>query len=44
MQHCFAFEAVDRTLQDLQDSLLPFGGIPTVLGGDFLQTLPVVKT
>ena len=43
MQHRFAFEAVDRTLQDLRECSLPFGGIPTVLGGDFLQTLPVVK-
>ena len=43
MQHRFAFEAVDRTLQDLHECSLPFGGIPTVLGGDFLQTLPVVK-
>lgn len=43
MQHRFAFEAVDQTLQDLRECSLPFGGIPTVLGGDFLQTLPVVK-
>jgi hypothetical protein len=43
-QHRFAFEAVDRTLRDLRDSNDLFGGIPTVLGGDFLQTLPVVKT
>jgi hypothetical protein len=43
-QHCFAFEAVDQTLRDLHDSNELFGGIPTVLGSDFLQTLPVVKT
>jgi ATP-dependent DNA helicase PIF1 len=43
MQHRFAFEAVDRTLQDVRNSPQPFGGVPTVLGGDFLQTLPVVK-
>ena len=43
MQHRFAFEAVDCTLQDLRECSLPFGGIATVLGGDFLQTLPVVK-
>ena len=42
-QHRYAFEAVDRTLRDLRDSNELFGGIPTVLGGDFLQTLPVVK-
>jgi hypothetical protein len=43
-QHRFAFEAVDRTLRDLCDSNDLFGGIMMVLGGDFLQTLPVVKT
>jgi hypothetical protein len=42
MQHCFAFEAVDRTLQDIRSNPALFGGIPTILGGDFLQTLPVV--
>ena len=42
MQHRHAFEAVDRTLQDLLDNPNSFGGIPVVLGGDFLQTLPVV--
>lgn len=43
MQHRFAFEAVDRTLQDLREISLPFGGITTVLGGDFLQILPVMR-
>ena len=42
-QHRFAFEAVDRTLRDLRDSDEMFGGITTILGGDFLQTLPVIK-
>ncbi len=42
MQHWFAFEAVNRTLQDICNCPQPFGGIPTVLGGDFLQTLLVV--
>ena len=44
MQNKFCFEAVDRTLQDIRstpDAL--FGGVPTVLGGDFAQILPVVK-
>lgn len=44
MQHKFCFEAVDRTLQDIcnnPDAL--FGGLPTVLGRDFAQILPVVK-
>jgi hypothetical protein len=42
MQHRFAFEAVDQTLQDVRSNPALFGGIPTILGGDFLQTLPVV--
>jgi hypothetical protein len=42
MQHCWAFEAVDRTLQDLRDNNSLFGGITCLLGGDFSQTLPVV--
>jgi PIF1-like helicase len=42
MQHRFAFEAVNRTLQDIRDNKSLFGGITTILGGDFLQTLPVV--
>lgn len=45
-RHCF--EALDRTLRDIQaskDSVLAtkqFGGITIVLGGDFRQTLPVI--
>ena len=35
-------EALDRTLQDIRDDERPFGGVTVVLGGDFLQTLPVV--
>jgi hypothetical protein len=42
MQHRFVFEAVDWTLQDVRSNPALFGGIPTILGGDFLQTLPVV--
>ncbi|KAF5318680.1 hypothetical protein D9619_010670 [Psilocybe cf. subviscida] len=42
-QHRHAIEAVDRTLRDLRNcSGKPFGGITTILGGDFLQTMPVV--
>ena len=43
VQHRFAFEAVDRTLRDLRDCDDMFRGITTILGGDFLHTLPVVK-
>ena len=42
MQHCHTFEAVDRTLQDLLNNPNSFGGITVVLGGDFLQILPVI--
>ena len=42
-QHRHAFEAVDRTLQDIRDNSSIFGGVTTVLRGDFLQTLPVIK-
>ena len=43
MTHCFALEALDRTLQDIRHNDNPFGGLVVVLGGDFRQTLPVVK-
>jgi len=45
MQHKACFEAVNRTLNDVcntGDHQL-FGGIPTVLGGDFAQILPVIR-
>jgi len=45
MQHKSCFEAVNWTLNDIchvSDSCL-FGKIPTVLGGDFVQILPVVR-
>lgn len=44
-----AFEAVDRTLHDIQSarcqeaSAYPFGGIVVVLGGDVRQILPVIE-
>ena len=41
-QHRHAVEAVDRTLHDICNDELPFAGITIALGGDFLQTLPVV--
>lgn len=42
MQHKHCFVAVHRTLTDLLDNEIFFGGIPVVLGGDFAQILPVV--
>ena len=41
-QHWLAVEAVDRTLRDIRGVDQLFGGLTVVLGGDFLQTLPVV--
>jgi len=46
MQHKACFEAVSRTLNDLCDISgreQVFGGIPTVLSGDFAQILPVIR-
>ena len=44
MQHKHCFKAVHRTLCDIRgDHEALFGGLPTVLGGDFAQILPVVK-
>ncbi len=37
------FEAVDRTFQEIRGNTLPFGGITTVLPGDWKQILPVVR-
>ncbi|EAU86521.2 transcriptional factor B3 [Coprinopsis cinerea okayama7 len=42
-QHRYAFEALDRTCRDIRDNDSPFGGITVVFGGDFQQTLPVVR-
>lgn len=38
-----ALEIIDRTLRDVMDNDLPFGGKTFILGGDFKQVLPVVK-
>ena len=42
MQHKYAVEAVNRTIQDLLGNNSPFGGITMLFGGDFRQTLPVI--
>jgi ATP-dependent DNA helicase PIF1 len=42
MSHRYALEAIDRTLRDLMDNDLPFGGKIMLLTGDFRQILPVV--
>jgi hypothetical protein len=41
-QSRYAFEAVDRLLQDVRDDERAFGGMTVVFGGDFRQTLPIV--
>lgn len=43
MQHKHCFIAVHRTLTDLLNNQNIFGGILTVLGGDFAQILPVFR-
>ncbi|KAH0611538.1 uncharacterized protein H6S33_010803 [Morchella sextelata] len=45
MQHKYCFEAVSRTLNDINDANdgALFGNIPVVLGGDYVQILPVVR-
>ena len=43
MAHRHLQKALDRTLCDLMDSNLPFGGKVIVLSGDFRQILPVMK-
>uniref|UniRef100_A0ABD2WQX7 ATP-dependent DNA helicase n=1 Tax=Trichogramma kaykai TaxID=54128 RepID=A0ABD2WQX7_9HYME len=40
---CVDFEIVNKTLQDINQNELPFGGKTIILGGDFRQILPVVK-
>lgn len=49
MTHCTCFESLDRTLRGLLSetepamTMLPFGGMPIVLGGDFQQVLSVIN-
>ena len=42
MSHKKAFEALDRTLKDLKENNLLFGGVTFLICGNFRQTLPVV--
>lgn len=42
MTHRYAFEALDRTLQDIMQNTRVFGGKVMLFGGDFRQVLPVV--
>ena len=43
MMNKYAFEAIDIMLQDVCKNKNPFGGKIMVFGGDFRQTLPIVK-
>ncbi len=43
MSHKHAFEALDRTLRDVLQQDVVFGGKVVLLGGDFRQILPVVR-
>ena len=42
MQHKYAVDAVNRTLQDILGRETPFCGISVLFGDDFRQTLPVI--
>ena len=42
MCHKFAFEALDKSLKDIMQNNLPFGGKIIIFGGDFRQILPIV--
>ena len=45
MNNKYCFEALDKTLQYLRNNYeQPFGGMTTVLGGDFKQILPVIPS
>nr|GMC92135.1 ATP-dependent DNA helicase pif1-like [Ipomoea batatas] len=43
MANCRAIESVDTTLRDIMDTDQIFGGKVVVFGGDFRQTLPVIR-
>ena len=42
MLHRYQLEALDRSLQDLTQKNIPFGGKTLILSGDFRQCLPVI--
>ena len=42
MSHKGAFQALDKTLQDIKGNKTIMGGITFVMAGDFRQTLPVI--
>ena len=42
MSHKRAFEAVDRTLRDLKNPDMLFGGVTMLISGDYRQTLPII--
>ena len=37
MAHKRLFEALDRTMKDLKDNDMLFGGVPLIIAGDFRQ-------
>ena len=43
MASSYAYNSVDLLLRDLMKINLPFGGKVLVMGGDFRQTLPILK-
>ena len=41
MSHKTAFEALDKTLQDIRGNKCLMGGVTFTMAGDFRQTLPL---
>ncbi|GFY21599.1 ATP-dependent DNA helicase [Trichonephila clavipes] len=42
MAHKHSLEALDRTLKNIKNNTMLFGGVLLLLSGDFRQTLPVI--
>lgn len=43
MGHRYVFEAIDRSLRDIRNCDVLFGGLTVVLSGDWRQILPVIE-
>ena len=42
IQYCYYFKAVHYMLTDVHSNNSTFSGLPTILGGDFTQILPII--
>ena len=43
MTHKHVYEAMDRSIREITEKEVPFGGITTVFSGDWRQCLPIVR-